>query len=331
MQTHKEGLLGRSTYVVTGPTSGMGRLAALSLAEQSDLILVGRNQQKLDDVVAAINRKGGHAIPVVCDLSDFTSVQRAAAAIIGLGRPIAGLLNNAGMLQRTPAKNALGWDVTFAANYLGPFTLTEALIPSLVDGATVLFVVSTVEDPNRNPGKAVGYRGGRYISAEASARGEWLPGGSKNPGADAYATAKQCSLAAAMAFGREVPRLRFNAVSPGLVPATGLLRGDKEAVEQGAYKGFASLLVPLLMPFLNFLNTPEKAAHLLERLLLNHSSQTGMYYDARGNLTAGCDLVQSTPFQKRVMLETRALLALARLNEKHLPSPYTSNAQLAAV
>ncbi len=328
MQTHNDGLLDRSTYVVTGPTSGMGRLAALSLAEQSDLILIGRNQQKLNEMVAAISRKGGDAIPVVCDLSDFANVERAVAAVIALGRPIAGLLNNAGMIERTPAKNALGWDMTFAANFLGPFALTEALIPSLVDGATVLFVVSTVEDPNRNPGKAVGYRGGRYISAEASARGEWLPAGSKKLGADAYATAKQCSLAAAMALGREVPRLRFNAVTPGLVPATGLLRGDKE---EGSHKVLASVLVPLLMPFVKFLNTPEKAAHLLERLLLNGSGQTCMYYDARGNPTSGSDLVQSTQFQERVILETRALLAQARLNEELPTRSQPSKAQLAAV
>ena len=308
MHNYNKGLSGRRTYIVTGPTSGMGRLVALSLAEQSNLVLVGRNPQKLNEMVAAISRKGGDAIPVMCDLSDFASVERAAATVIGLGRPIAGLLNNAGMIQRTPAKNALGWDVTFAANYLGPFALTEALIPSMVDGATVLFVVSTVEDPKRNPGKLVGYRGGRYISAEASGRGEWLPGGSKNPGADAYATAKQCSLAAAMALARQVQRLRFNAVTPGLVPATGLLRADRE---EGSHKGIASVLVPLLMPFVKFLNTPEKAAHLLERLLLNASGQTGIYYDARGNPTTGSDMAQSTKFQERVILETRALLAMA--------------------
>ena len=69
-----------------------------------------------------------------------------------------------------------------------------------------------------------GFRGGRYISVEASARGEWEPGGSKMPGADAYATSKQCTLATALEFAREIPRLRFNAVEPGFSPATGLGR-----------------------------------------------------------------------------------------------------------
>ena len=77
--------------------------------------------------------------------------------------------------------------------------------------AAIAFVASAVEDPGRKPATAAGFRGGRYISAEASAHGYWKQGGSAMPGADAYATSKQCTLAAAMEFARETPRLRFNA------------------------------------------------------------------------------------------------------------------------
>ena len=119
---------------------------------------------------------------VVCDLSDIASVRRAAAEIIALNLPIAGLLNNAGIMQMRATKNALGWDMTFATNHLGPFALTEALVPHLPDGANVVFVASAVEDPEHKPAKVVGFRGGRYISAEASARGEWKHGGSNNRG-----------------------------------------------------------------------------------------------------------------------------------------------------
>src|ERR1700722_1747893 len=112
--------------------------------------------------------------------------------------------------------------MTFVTNHLGPFALTEALAPSLPDGANVVFVVSAVEDPGRKPAVAAGFRGGRYISAEACARGEWTPGGSTKPGMDAYATTKQAIFAAAMAFARDTPRLRFNAVEPGLILTTSL-------------------------------------------------------------------------------------------------------------
>src|ERR1700677_1969534 len=119
--------------------------------------------------------------------------------------------------------------MTFATNHLGPFVLTEALVPHLPDGANVVFVASAVEDPERKPAKAVGFRGARYISAEASARGEWQPAGSKMPGADASATSKQCNLATVMVFARETPRLHFNAVEPGVNLTTGLGQRDANA------------------------------------------------------------------------------------------------------
>ena len=130
-------------------------------------------------IFAPVERKRQHAVSVVCDLSDLSSVRRAAAEIIALNLPIVGLLNNAGIMQMRPAKNARGWDMTFATNHLGPFALTEALLPHLPDGANVVFVASAVENPEHKPAKAAGFRGGRYISAAASARGEWKPGGAK--------------------------------------------------------------------------------------------------------------------------------------------------------
>ena len=122
-------------------------------------------------------------------------------------------------------KNALGWEMAFATNHLGPFALTEALVPHLPDGANVVFVCSGVEDPERKPAKAAGFRGGRYISAEESAGGEWKRGGSKMPGAEAYATSKQCNLAVVKVFARETPRLSFQrARTGGFAPNTGLGR-----------------------------------------------------------------------------------------------------------
>ncbi len=74
---------------------------------------------------------------VLCDLSDIASVWRAVAEIVALRLPIAGLLNNAGMMQMRPTTNALGWDMSFVTNHLGPFALTEALVPALPTSANV--------------------------------------------------------------------------------------------------------------------------------------------------------------------------------------------------
>jgi len=51
-------------------------------------------------------------------------------------------------------------------------------------------------------------------------QGEWKPGGSKMPGADAYATSKQCNLATVLELARQTSRLGFNAVEPGFNPGT---------------------------------------------------------------------------------------------------------------
>ena len=304
MASIDSGSSGGKAYVVTGPTSGFGRSTALELARNGTVVLVGRDRSKLDDVRAAIEARGGTAVPVLCDLSDLASVRSAAAWIIELGLPIAGLLNNAGVMQTRPAKNALGFDMTFATNHLGPFALTEALAPHLPDGALVVFVCSGVEDPERRPAVIAGFRGGRYISAEASARGEWAPGGSKIPGGDAYATSKQCNLASVLVLAREMPRLRFNAVEPGFASGTNLGRDSNLLLRVlGKY-----VLSPFA-PFIRYWSTPKATGRVIARLLTDDSASTGVYYDERGRPMNGSALVRDPDFSARVVAETRALLA----------------------
>jgi NAD(P)-dependent dehydrogenase (short-subunit alcohol dehydrogenase family) len=293
-------------YIITGPTSGIGRRTAFELAKHGMVVLVGRDRGKLDEIEEAIKTKGQHAASVVCDLSDLASVRRAVAEIIALDLPIVGLLNNAGIFPMRAAKNALGWDMTFATNHLGPFALTEALARHLPDGANVVFVASAAEDPERRLAVAAGFRGGRYISAAASARGEWQPGGSKLPGADAYATSKQCNLATVMAFARETPRLRFNAFEPGFTPNTALGRDANVFL-----RVLANFILPLLAPFLKYWSTPKRAARVAAKVLIDASGQTGIYYDDGGRPMLGSKLARDPKFADRVVAETRALLATA--------------------
>jgi len=294
----------RKAYIITGPTSGIGRATVFEVARRGTAVLVGRDRENLDKWRKAIEREGGRAVPIECDLSDILSVRRATEQIIELRLPIAGLVNNAGIYQMRPTKSAQGWDTTFATNHLGPFVLTEVLMPYLPDGANIVFVASGVEDPERKLAKAAGFRGGRYVSAEASARGEWQLGGSKMPGADAYATSKQCNLATVLEFARETPRLRFNAVEPGFNPGTALHR------EVNVFVRFLSKYVlTLLVPFMKYWSTPKRAARVIIEALMNESDQTGIYYDDEGHPMLGSTLVRDPNFTARVLAETRALLA----------------------
>ena len=309
MQNRASNPTGRKAYVITGPTSGIGRATAFEVAKHGTVVLVGRDAEKLDQLQREIEWKGAPATSVVCDLSDIASVRRAAQKIVDLRLPLAGLVNNAGIMQMRPTKSAQRWDMSFATNHLGPFVLTEALIPYLPDGANVVFVASAVEDPERKPAKMAGFRGARYISAEASARGEWEPGGSVKPGMDAYATTKQSTLATALAFARETPRLRFNAVEPGLSLTTGLGGRDAGGFVRFLQRYIFPLLVLLLIPFIKILSTPKRAARVIAKVLLNETGETGVYYDEKGYPMLGSAQVRDPKFQDRVVAETRALLA----------------------
>lgn len=295
----------RKAYIITGPTSGIGRATALELAKHGTIVLVGRDPEKLNEVEKIIKKiKGQNAVSVVCDLSNILSVRKAAAEIIALNLPIAGLLNNAGIMPMTPSKSAQGWDIAFATNHLGPFAFTEALVPHLPDGTHVVFTCSGVEDPERKPAVAAGFRGGRYISAEASARGGWQSGGSSNRGFDAYATTKQCELASVFVFARENPKLRFNAVELGFSPGTSLGRDANIVLRLlGKY-----VLGPLA-PYIKYWSTPKIAAKMISNVLTENSNQTGVYFDEKGKPMLASEQVRDTNFQNRVVAETRTLLS----------------------
>lgn len=292
-------------WIITGPTSGIGRRTALELARHGAVVLAGRDLNKLSEVEAEISAlPGGHAVSVISDFSDIRSARRAAAEIIALDLPIAGLANNAGIMPAGAGRSAQGWDLAYATNHLGPFAFTEALIPHLPDGANIVYTCSAVEDPERKLAVAIGFRGGRYISAQASARGEWKPGGSSHPGYDAYATSKQCELATVFAFARETPRLRFNAVEPGFNPGTGLGR-DANAFLQFIAKYVMSPLAPLI----KYWSTPKRAARVITNVLADRSDATGVYYDENGKPMLASELVRDPEFSDRVVAETRDLLA----------------------
>ena len=125
---------GDRTYIVTGPTAGIGRQTALDLARHGTIVLVGRDPGRLDSVRQTIEGGGGRAVPVVCDLSDPASVRRAAARIIELGLPVAGLINNAGIMHIDDVSVAVDEKLlvtTLTTNVMGPIRLTGALIEHL--------------------------------------------------------------------------------------------------------------------------------------------------------------------------------------------------------
>jgi hypothetical protein len=75
-----------------------------------------------------------------------------------------------------------------------------------------------------------------------------------------------------MAFVRENPRLRFNAVEPGITPGTGLSR-DANIVLRFLF----GQVLTLFPPFAKYRSTPERAAQVITKILTDESDMTGIY------------------------------------------------------
>ncbi len=112
--------------LVTGGGSGIGRCVAHELAALgAQVIITGRNAEKLDRVVAEISADGGHAMGLVCDNRDETMVKQTIATVVAKFGKIDGLVNNAGG-QFPAALETLsynGFDAVIRNNLHGTFLM----------------------------------------------------------------------------------------------------------------------------------------------------------------------------------------------------------------
>ena len=131
--------------VITGANSGLGRATAMALAQLDyPLILACRNTGAAADLATLIktNQPTAQVEPVAIDLSDLTSVARAARTITAIGQ-VGALINNAGiMLNRGVSPQ--GHELTFATNHLGHYALTEWLSEALAPNTVVINVTSNL-------------------------------------------------------------------------------------------------------------------------------------------------------------------------------------------
>jgi len=112
--------------LITGPTAGIGRAAALALAAQgAHLTLLCRSPEKGEALAAEIVGSGGTGPAVVAlDMASLASVRQAARECLALGRPPDVLLNNAGVINTKRRTTVDGFEETLAVNHFAPFLLT---------------------------------------------------------------------------------------------------------------------------------------------------------------------------------------------------------------
>lgn len=133
------------TALVTGATSGVGRVVAKRLAREGWLVLVhGRDQARGAEVVGDIETDRGRARFYAADLASQDGVRRLAEVVAKDHPRLPLLINNAGIGFGPPGAgrevSADGYELRMAVNYLAPFLLTRLLLPNVLAAAPARIV-----------------------------------------------------------------------------------------------------------------------------------------------------------------------------------------------
>jgi dehydrogenase/reductase SDR family protein 13 len=120
-------------FLVTGANSGIGRALVEGLAARgAHVILAARSVERTTPVLDGIRTRWPRARAsfLQLDLADFASVREAAEQVLASQPRLDVLVNNAGVAG-TFGLSRDGFDLTYATNHLGPFLLTDLLLPHL--------------------------------------------------------------------------------------------------------------------------------------------------------------------------------------------------------
>jgi NAD(P)-dependent dehydrogenase (short-subunit alcohol dehydrogenase family) len=137
--------------VITGATSGIGRVAATRLAQMgARLVLVARDPARAEATIARLRAQAGAAAHRVhlADLSRIAEMKRVAAEIAAAEPRVDLLINNAGALFGARRFTEDGLERSFAVNHLAYVVLTHGLRERLLASAPAR-VVNTASTMHR--------------------------------------------------------------------------------------------------------------------------------------------------------------------------------------
>jgi NAD(P)-dependent dehydrogenase (short-subunit alcohol dehydrogenase family) len=186
-----------SIVIITGASRGLGASTAIQAAKRGMGVIVTYNSHAAgaEQIVREIEAEGGKAVALALDVGQVASfagfrAQVAAALKLTWGRDrFDALVNNAGygLFNPIEAVTEAEFDGLLNVHLKGPFFLTQALLPLMVDGGHIVNLTSAttrVATPGAAPYAA--FKGGlevltRYMAKEFGPRG--IRANSVSPGA----------------------------------------------------------------------------------------------------------------------------------------------------
>lgn len=240
--------------LITGASKGIGKAIAELYAQAGAKVVVSsRKQEAVDEVAGEINRQGGEAIGVACNIGDVNDLQKLVDASLAKFGTIDILVNNAaanpsfGPVVDTTESS---FDKIMAVNVKGPFELAKKVYPIL---------------KAKKNGSVIN------ISSVGGLRPE--------PGLGIYSMSKAALISLTKVIAKEWgdDNIRVNVICPGLIKtkfSEALWSNDK----------IMSMMMKVLA--IKRVGTPEEIAGLALYLASDASAySTGSVFTADGGFT----------------------------------------------
>jgi NAD(P)-dependent dehydrogenase (short-subunit alcohol dehydrogenase family) len=245
----------KGTIVVTGGSRGIGAATALRCAAAGWAVAVNytRDASAANAVVGLIRAGGGTAAALQADVGDDAQVRALFAAVDAQLPPLAGLVNNAGVVdvaQRVEDMSTERLLRMFAINVIGSFGCAREAV--------------------RRMSTRHGGRGGAIVNLSSAAARIGAPGQYVD-----YAAAKGAIDVFTMGLAKEVATegIRVNAVRPGII--------ETDIHASGGQPGRVQQMAPLV-PMQRAGSADEVAAAIVWLLSDESSYTTGSVVDVTG-------------------------------------------------
>ncbi len=134
--------LGNRLGLVTGANRGIGFEIAAGLAREGcDLVVTGRDGQKVAQAARKLEKLGVQVLAQTCDVRDPASVDYLFTLVRGLRRPLDFLINNAGISHPSRGISELPypvWRDVIETNLSGMFLMTQAALAVMKRGGMIV-------------------------------------------------------------------------------------------------------------------------------------------------------------------------------------------------
>ncbi len=128
-------LLKDKVLIITGASRGIGYTTALLFAKEgARCVICSRTEEKLGNLASEIEKIGGYALPVVCDVTCQDHIESLVQKALESFGTVDILINNAGCGWRNPIQHARleDWDRTLDVNLRGAMICTQKVLPAMI-------------------------------------------------------------------------------------------------------------------------------------------------------------------------------------------------------